>query len=84
MLTTIRPLAPFVAVRVCEGADTTPGGLYYPETAKRQQTEAIVVATFEGSCLRVGDRVVYRPYKGEPWGDDLLIPEEQILGVVTP
>ena len=98
MSRTIRPLGDNVVVRVIERAEQIRGGLYIPDVAKNNPTEAEVVAVGPGSKSRYGssttvplvpgERVLFAEYSGAGrkvvLGDDelMVLRQADILAVL--
>ncbi len=85
----LKPLDDRVVVEAVESGDTTPGGIYLPDTAKEKPQEGIVVAVGPGKMLdkgeraqpavEVGDKVLYGKYGGtevEADGQEYLVMRE--------
>jgi chaperonin GroES len=70
-----------------EEVDTTPGGLFIPQTAKEKPQEGIVIASHPGNEYKKGDRVLFGRYAGVEIKIDyamrLLIEENEILGTLV-
>ena len=91
-----RPLADWVVLEKIEQPDTTLGGIYIPQTAKKESTQGRVVAVGEGRrrtdgqitpmSVKMGDTVLFNRYGVTEFkqGNEVLflVREEDILGVV--
>ena len=91
------PLGERVVVKPSEGAETTKGGIYLPDTAKEKPQEGEVVAVGPGRVgedgaripmeLAKGDRVIYSKFAGTEYkdGDDelLILRESDILAKIS-
>ena len=81
----IRPINAHVLVKPLEAAETTPGGIHLPESAREKQTEGTVIAVAEDATeeVAVGDRVAYKAFAGTEVGVDgedyVLLPSEYLL-----
>jgi len=81
----MRPINAHVLVRPLEPANTTPGGIHLPDSAKEKQVEGEVIAVAEDATeeLAVGDRVIYKEFAGTQVsmdGEDyLLLSSEDVL-----
>ena len=94
MFDTFKPLGDRVLVKRLEGQDKTAGGIYIPEAAKEKAQIGEVIAVGPGAkadkegnlikpAVKVGDKVYFGKYAGtEVLGDQLVIREEEILGIV--
>lgn len=96
-MTRLKPLGDRVLVRPNPADETTPGGLFIPDTAKEKPQQGTVVATGPGTTekgvrvemsVKEGDAVLYGTYAGTDVrldGEDFLIMRESdILGVIHP
>ena len=88
----IRPLGDKVVVQPSEEAETTPGGIVLPDTAKKKPQEGKVVAVGAGRILddgsrrapavEVGQTVIYAKYGGNEVtvdGEDYIILDEDSI-----
>ncbi|MDF3055474.1 MAG: co-chaperone GroES [Gammaproteobacteria bacterium] len=96
MSVNIHPLHDRIVVRRAEEENTSPGGIFIPDTAKGKPTFGTVLAIGTGKPLdngqvralavKVGDKVLFSQYSGtevDHKGEKLLvIREEDIMGVV--
>ena len=92
----VRPLADRVVVKALEDTEQMRGGLYIPDTAKEKPQQGEVVAVGPGKLsdegnrvemeLKVGDKVLYRKYRGTEVTVDneqlLILRESDVLAVV--
>ncbi len=86
-----KPLGDRVAVRPTPAEETTPGGLFVPDTAKEKPQQGTVVAVGPGRVeegkpiamnVSEGDTVLYGRYAGTEIslnGEDILIMKESDL-----
>ncbi len=95
----IRPLGDRVLVKPLDDADTSPGGIILPDTAKEKPMSGEVIAVGAGRLndkgerepleVKVGDQVLYGKYSGTEvpakidGNDYLIMRESDILAVVT-
>ena len=81
----IRPINGHVLVKPLEAAETTPGGIHLPDTAKEGQNEGEVIAVADDATEEVaaGDHVVYKEFSGTEVtveGEDyVLLSSEDLL-----
>lgn len=63
---TARPINGNVLVKRIEADGQTAGGIYLPDTAKKQLHEGEVVAVAEDATeeVAVGDRIIYKEFSG--------------------
>ena len=70
----IRPLADKLVVKVMEETETTPGGIFIPDTAREKSQKGEILAVGPGKVLengqredmevKVGDKVLFSKYGG--------------------
>ncbi|EKE02510.1 MAG: 10 kDa chaperonin [uncultured bacterium] len=70
----IRPLADKLVVKVTEETETTPGGIFIPDTAREKSQKGEILAVGPGKVLengqredmevKVGDKVLFSKYGG--------------------
>ena len=70
----IKPLGDRIVVKVIEETETTPGGIYIPDTAREKPQKGEVLAAGAGKILedgereemevKVGDKVLFTKYGG--------------------
>jgi chaperonin GroES len=96
-VSTVKPLADRVFVKISPSEEKTAGGLYLPDTAKEKPQIGEVVAVGEGKRnddgtrsaldVKVGDQVLYSKYAGTDiklGGEDyVLLSEKDILAKVA-
>jgi len=97
MASNLTPLGDRVIVAPIEHEQTTPSGIYLPDTAKEKPQEGNIVAVGAGKRnddgnrqpleVNVGDRVVYAKYAGTEFKLDgakkvLIMKESDILAIV--
>ncbi len=96
-VTTVKPLADRVLVKVSPSEEKTAGGILLPDTAKEKPQIGEVVATGPGKRnddgsisaveVKAGDKVLYSKYAGTDiklGGDDyVLLTEKDILAMVA-
>ncbi|CAD7699416.1 unnamed protein product [Ostreobium quekettii] len=84
---TVTPLGQRVFVRVDSADATTVGGIMLPSSAQKAPTQGEVVAAFQDSNVKVGDRIVYSKYAGTEVAMDsqehVLLKEEEVVGIMT-
>jgi len=93
----LKPLADRVIVEPLDDeADTSPGGIIIPDTAKEKPQKGTIVAVGPGRTsddgksvkmeVKSGDRVVYSKYAGSEYVEDgieyLIVRESDILAVI--
>ncbi|MGF1488253.1 MAG: co-chaperone GroES [Prochloraceae cyanobacterium] len=95
-VSTVKPLADRVLVKVSPSEEKTAGGLFLPETAKEKPQVGEITAVGPGKRnddgsyaepeVKVGDKVLYSKYAGTDiklGGDDyVLLSEKDILAIV--
>jgi len=95
-VSTVKPLADRVLIKVSPSEEKTAGGLFLPETAKEKPQVGEITAVGPGKRnddgshaapeVKVGDKVLYSKYAGTDiklGGDDyVLLSEKDILAVV--
>ena len=83
-----KPLGARVLLRPVESEEATPSGIVLPDTAKRdnQNAEVVAAGSHEDVKVSVGDVVVYRKYSGTEINvegeDHLVVEADDILGVI--
>lgn len=96
-VSTVKPLADRVFVKVSPSEEKTAGGILLPDTAKEKPQVGEVVSVGEGKLnddgsrspveVKVGDKVLYSKYAGTDiklGGDDyVLLSEKDILAAVS-
>lgn len=96
-VSTVKPLADRVFVKVSASEEKTAGGLYLPDTAKEKPQVGEVVALGPGRRnddgsrqemeIQVGDKVLYSKYAGTDiklgTEEFVLLSEKDILAVVA-
>ena len=96
-VSTVKPLADRVFVKVSASEEKTAGGLYLPDTAKEKPQVGEVVALGPGRRnddgsrqemeIKVGDKVLYSKYAGTDikrgTEEYVLLSEKDILAVVA-
>ncbi|MBE9193709.1 co-chaperone GroES [Gloeocapsopsis crepidinum LEGE 06123] len=96
-VSTVKPLADRVFVKVSASEEKTAGGLYLPDTAKEKPQVGEVVAIGPGRRsddgsrqemeIKVGDKVLYSKYAGTDvklgTEEYVLLSEKDILAVVS-
>ena len=96
-VSTVKPLADRVFVKVSASEEKTAGGLYLPDTAKEKPQVGEVVALGPGRRnddgsrqemeIQVGDKVLYSKYAGTDiklgTEEYVLLSEKDILAVVA-
>lgn len=96
-VSTVKPLADRVFVKVSPSEEKTSGGILLPDTAKEKPQVGEVVAVGAGKLnedgsrspieVKVGDKVLYSKYAGTDiklGGDDyVLLSEKDILAAVS-
>lgn len=96
-VTTVKPLADRVLVKVSPSEEKTAGGILLPDTAKEKPQVGEVVSvgpgkrnddgTYSAVEVKVGDKVLYSKYAGTDiklGGDDyVLLTEKDILAAVA-
>ncbi|OGI16795.1 MAG: co-chaperone GroES [Candidatus Melainabacteria bacterium RIFOXYA2_FULL_32_9] len=70
----IKPLADKIVVKVIEETETTPGGIFIPDTAREKSQKGEVLAAGPGKLLengqreemevKVGDKILFSKYGG--------------------
>lgn len=93
----IRPLADKLVVKVIEETETTPGGIFIPDTAREKPQKGEVLAAGPGKLLengkreemdvKVGDKILFSKYGR---GTDIkinnteykILPIGDVLGVI--
>ena len=92
-----RPLGDRIVVKRVEAEETTPSGIYIPDTAKEKTMEGVVVAVGPGAWnedgkrneihVEEGDRVVFGKWSGTDVEFDdqdyVIITEDNIIGVLV-
>lgn len=92
----IRPLHDRILVRRIESEETTPGGLFIPETAKEKPTRGVVIAVGQGKidehgkrtplAIKEGDHILFGKYAGseiELEGQEhTILREDEIFAVI--
>lgn len=83
--TTLKPLGNRVLVKRLEAEDTVKGGIILPDTAKKKQETAQVIAIGtgkkdkEGNCLpfpvKVGDKILMEKYAGQ----EITLNDEELV-----
>ena len=95
-VSTVKPLADRVFVKVNASEEKTAGGLYLPDTAKEKPKQGKVVSLGDGKLLedgkravfqvKVGDRVLFTSYAGNEVTHEgkeyLIMTEDDVLAVV--
>ncbi|MEY2979069.1 MAG: co-chaperone GroES [Prochlorotrichaceae cyanobacterium] len=96
-VSTVKPLADRVFVRVAEAEEKTAGGIILPDNAKEKPQVGEIVQVGPGKRnddgsrsemeVKIGDKVLYSKYAGtdiKVGGDDyVLLAEKDILAVVS-
>ena len=96
-VSTVKPLADRVFVKVSASEEKTAGGLYLPDTAKEKPQVGEVVSLGTGKRnddgsrqemeIKVGDKVLYSKYAGTDvklgTEEYVLLSEKDILAVVS-
>ncbi len=96
-VTTVKPLADRVFIKVSAKEETTAGGIFLPETAKEKPQVGEIAAVGPGKLddkgerqaleVKVGDKVLYSKYAGTDikLGTDeyVLLAEKDILAIVA-
>ncbi|MDX1977346.1 MAG: co-chaperone GroES [Pseudanabaenaceae cyanobacterium bins.68] len=96
-VTTVKPLADRVFIKISEKEEKTAGGIYLPDTAKEKPQIGEIAAVGPGKLndqgerqpldVKVGDRVLYSKYAGTEINigsdDYVLLNEKDILAVVA-
>jgi chaperonin GroES len=96
-VSTVKPLADRVFVKVSASEEKTPGGILLPDTAKEKPQIGEIVSVGPGKRnddgtrseieVKVGDKVLYSKYAGTDvklGGDDyVLLSEKDILAAVS-
>jgi chaperonin GroES len=92
----IKPLADRVVLEVLNDTETTPGGIYIPDTAREKPIKGKVVAVGPGKLLesgkreemsvKAGDVVLFAKYGGTDIkfgaGEYKILSEKDILGII--
>ena len=62
----IVPINGRVLIKPLEAADTTPGGIHLPDSAKEERREGEVMAVADDATedVAVGDRIIYKAFGG--------------------
>ena len=62
----IIPINGRILIKPVEVQETTPGGIYIPDTAKEKLNEAEIIAIAKDATdeVLVGDRVIYKKFEG--------------------
>ncbi len=93
---TIKPLFSNVLVKPVESEEKTAGGIFLPETAKKESTTGVVMAVGPGELddegkhksmhISVGDKVMYKKWGGNEIkiGNEewTIVEEKDILAIV--
>lgn len=96
-VTTVKPLADRVFIKISEREEKTAGGIYLPDTAKEKPQIGEIAAVGPGKLndqgqrqpldVKVGDRVLYSKYAGTEINlgsdDYVLLSEKDILAIVS-
>ncbi len=94
--TNIKPLFNNVLIKPLEAESKTAGGIYLPETAKKESQTGLVMAVGEGETtpkgdkhkmtVKVGDKVMYKKWGGNEIkvGNEewTIVEEKDILAIV--
>lgn len=92
----VKPLADRVLIKVSASEETTPGGLFLPDTAKEKPQVGEITAVGPGKTddkgnrlaveVKIGDKVLYSKYAGTDLklgGEEfVLLSEKDILAVL--
>ena len=92
----IRPLGDKLVVKVIDETETTPGGIFIPDTAREKPQKGEVLAVGPGKILdngnreemevKVGERVLFAKYGGTDIkignGEYKILSVRDILGVI--
>jgi chaperonin GroES len=92
----IRPLADKIVVKVIEDTETTPGGIFIPDSAREKPQKGEVLAIGPGKVLdsgkreemevKVGDKVLFAKYGGTDIKVDnqelKILSERDVLGII--
>ncbi len=93
---TLTPLGNRVVAKRLQAEETTKGGIIIPDSAKKKQERAIVVAVGPGAAqkdgsfrqipVKIGDQILFESYAGHEMKlndeDLLIINADEILGLI--
>ncbi len=96
-VSTVKPLADRVFIKISEKEEKTAGGIYLPDTVKEKPQVGEIVAVGPGKLddkgvrqaleVKVGDKVLYSKYAGTDiklgTEEYVLLAEKDILAVVS-